>query len=410
MKNCILNFLEIQGYKVGPVSEQNGQELVVRVRKKKACKNKCPGCGSSKISCHAKGKYRLKKHSHFQEKLIYLEIKRDRLICLKCRKVFSEELPDIKKYSRNSDNFVKQSLSYLAKNSFSEVGKVNKIGYQKLKNNLYDYVNPFELLGTKLDILSELDDIYLGLDGQSYRGKEMVLTITEVKRKELLTILPSELQVDLKRFLDRLDEGIRQKVKGVAMDMTNKHLRLIESYFPKALVVIDHYHVIACALMRLQKIRTTLQSARKILIPIKKELDKNREDLSKFEKKKITKYFKLYPELFEAYLAKERIRSIYHLAKYEEAKEQLNILISELVKSKEPELQDLGRTLVNWQEEILNYFKCKITNAYTEGLHTKCKLIKRKSFGFRNVETYIRKLILGLLPFAWLWGYTHFST
>lgn len=194
------------------------------------------------------------------------------------------------------------------------------------------------------------------------------------------------------------------------MDMTNKHLRLIESYFPNALVVIDHYHVIACSLRHLQKIRTTLQSARKISIPIKKELDKNREDLSKFEKKKLTKYFKLYPELFEAYLVKERMRSIYHIVKHEEAKEQLEILTLELIKSKESELKEFGRTLANWRDEILNYFKCKITNGYTEGLHTKCKLIKRKSFGFRNVETYIRKLILGLLPFALLWGYTHFST
>jgi len=145
MKNSIVNFLEIQGYKIGPVSERNGQELVVRIRKKKEYKNKCPSCGSHKISCHAKGKYQLKKHSHFQEKLIYLEVKRDRLICLKCRKVFSEELPDIKKYARTSDNFVKQSLGYLAKNSFSEVGKVNKVGYQSLKTSLYNNIHPFEL-------------------------------------------------------------------------------------------------------------------------------------------------------------------------------------------------------------------------------------------------------------------------
>ncbi|MCF7795088.1 transposase, partial [Patescibacteria group bacterium] len=33
------------------------------------------------------------------------------------------------------------------------------------------------------------------------------------------------------------------------------------------------------------------------------------------------------------------------------------------------------------------------------GIHNKCKLIKRKSYGFRNVETYVRKLILGIIPF-----------
>lgn len=410
MKNSILNFLEIQGYKVESVEETKEQKLIVKVRKKKSYKNKCPGCGSLKISCHARGKYKLKKHSHFQEKLIYLNIKRDRLICLKCRKVFSEELPDIKKYSRVSNNFIEQSLRYLAKNSFNEVGMVNAVSYQTLKNSLYNNVDPFKLLDEKIKLLSELEEIYLGLDGQSFRGLDMVLTITEVRLKELLTILPSEHQVDLERFLKRLSPEIRAKVKGVAMDMTNKHYRLLVDNFPQALIVIDHYHVVSCALMHLQKVRTTLQSARRMAIPIKKELNKNREDLTKFDKDKMNKYFSLFPELLEAYLAKEKVRLLYRTTKYDEAKEKIKILISELRNSKEDELKELGRTLTHWKQEILNYFNCRITNAYTEGLHTKCKLIKRKSFGFRNVETYVRKLILGLLPFAFLWGYTHFST
>jgi len=410
MRNCIVKFLEIQGYKIGPVEERKDCGLVVRVEKKKECKNKCPGCGSGRVSRHAKGKWRLKKHSHYQEKIIYLEAKRDRLICLKCRKVFSEELPDIKKYSRHSENFAKQSLKYLSKNSFNEVGTVNQIGYQSLKNSLYNYVDPFKLLHEKLKMLRRLKEIYIGLDGQSFRGKDMILTITEVRMKELLTILPSEHQRDLERFLEQIPLELRLRVKGVTMDMTNKHWKLLAKYFPNAKIVIDHYHVVSYAIMRMQKIRTTLQSARRIQIPVKQELDKNRENLTENEKKKLKRYFLLYPELQEAYLAKENVRSLYRMNKQKEVKEKFEKLTTKLMRSKEVEMRDLGKTLSNWQTEILNYFKCKITNAYTEGLHTKCKLIKRKSFGFRNVDTYIRKLILGLLPFAMLWGYTHFST
>jgi transposase len=410
MKNCIANFLEIQGYKTDSVREEKSQELVVRIRKKKSRKNKCPGCGSTKISCHAKGKFRLKKHSNFQEKLIYLEVKRDRLICLKCRKVFAEELPTIKKYSRTSENFIKQSLNYLSKNSFNEVGKVNSVGYQSLKNNLYDNVDPFKLMIEKIKVLEKMDEIFLGLDGQSFRGQDMVLTIAEVVQRELLTILPSELQGDLERFLRQLPLNIRLKVKGIAMDMTNKHFKLLKKYFPNALIVIDHYHVISCALMHLQKIRTVLQVARRISIPIKQELNKNYEELNEEEKTKMRRYFKLFPELEEAYWAKEEIRSIYRISKHRKAEHRFKTLKQKLLKSKEIELRELGRTMINWEEEILNYFKCRITNAYTEGIHTKCKLIKRKSFGFRNVGTYIRKLILGILPFVTIWGYTHFST
>ena len=410
MNNFTKNFLKIQGYRILEIKNNKKDELVIRIKKKENRRCRCPNCGSNRISCHAKGKYRLKKHSNFQEKLIYLEVKRDRLVCLRCRKIFAEELPEIRKYSRVSENFIKQSLNYLSKNSFNEVGKVNSIGYQSLKNKLYEHVDPYKILQEKIKWLSTLPEIFLGLDGQSFRGQEMVLTITEVMKKEPLTILPTELQVDLERFLGRIPLVIRLKVKGIAMDMTNKHIKLLEKYFPNAVIVIDHYHVISCSLMHLQKIRTTLQAARHISIPIKQELNKNREVLTPAEKQKLSRYFNMFPELLEAYRAKERIRSIYRITKYRKAEQKFKILKQELLRSKEAELRELGRTLINWETEILNYFNCRITNAYTEGLHTKCKLIKRKSFGFRNVETYVRKLILGLLPFAMLWSYTHFST
>jgi transposase len=107
MNNITKNFLKIQGYKILEIKNNKKDELVIKIKKKRNYQNKCPCCGSLKISCHAQGKWRLKKHSNFQEKLIYLEVKRDRLICLKCKKVFAEELPEIKKYSRVSENFIK---------------------------------------------------------------------------------------------------------------------------------------------------------------------------------------------------------------------------------------------------------------------------------------------------------------
>jgi len=196
----------------------------------------------------------------------------------------------------------------------------------------------------------------------------------------------------------------------VAMDMTNKHIRLIKKYLPQALIVIDHYHVVSLAIKHMQSIRRTLQSARNIIIPIKRELDKNKEKLTEYEIKKLERYFKMFPEIKTAYLAKEKIRSIYRNNNYQIAKEELEVLINSLMMTNELDLKELARTLTNWKEEILNYFKCRITNAYTEGLHNKCKLIKRKSYGFRNVETYVRKLILGLLPISFILSYTHFFT
>jgi hypothetical protein len=66
--------------------------------------------------------------------------------------------------------------------------------------------------------------------------------------------------------------------------------------------------------------------------------------------------------------------------------------------SDDAEIVRWGRTLSRWRKCILNHFISRGTNAYTEGAHTKIKLMKRASYGFRNVEVYIKKMLLAFLP------------
>ncbi|MGO0121623.1 transposase [Desulfothermobacter acidiphilus] len=51
---------------------------------------------------------------------------------------------------------------------------------------------------------------------------------------------------------------------------------------------------------------------------------------------------------------------------------------------------------------MLAYHNWRVTNGYTEGVHTKIKLPKRISYGFRNRGVYVRKTLLAFLPLAWL--------
>ena len=55
-------------------------------------------------------------------------------------------------------------------------------------------------------------------------------------------------------------------------------------------------------------------------------------------------------------------------------------------------------TLKHWREPILNHFDNHTTNGFTEGYNTKIKMLKRISYGLRNVEVYWRKMLLGFVP------------
>jgi hypothetical protein len=62
------------------------------------------------------------------------------------------------------------------------------------------------------------------------------------------------------------------------------------------------------------------------------------------------------------------------------------------------ELIRWGSTLKHWREPILNHCDNHTTNGFTEGCHTKIKMLKRLSYGWKSVDVYWRKMPLGFVP------------
>lgn len=124
--------------------------------------------------------------------------------------------------------------------------------------------------------------------------------------------------------------------------------------------------------------------------------------LDELEKKKLEEIFcryQKYPVLKEMWFIKEQVRQIYFQANKKEALKQFNHCIMLLETAHYSSyLHDLKRTLLRWKIQILNYYDRRTTNGFTEGCHTKVKLIKRISFGFRNINNYIAKITLAFMP------------
>ena len=105
-----------------------------------------------------------------------------------------------------------------------------------------------------------------------------------------------------------------------------------------------------------------------------------------------------YPSLKGFYWAKEKIRELYRQGSREEAARILDNVIVNLRSADDSELIRWGNTLKHWQDPILNHFESGTSNGFTEGCHTKIKMLKRVSYGFRNAEVYWKKMLLGFVP------------
>lgn len=180
---------------------------------------------------------------------------------------------------------------------------------------------------------------------------------------------------------------------------------MLEQELPKARIVVDHFHVIKDANNRLEEARRLEQEMQgRKHIGKRWWFIKGRERLKDREKELLDALLIKYPELKAFYYFKEQLRSFYRAKNREEAFVLLSRIILNMECNDDAAINQWARTLKRWRIYILNYFISKTTNAFTEGAHTKIKMIKRQSYGFRNVQVYIRKMMLAFIPISLLGG------
>lgn len=408
MSKSITSLLGIQGwFKIEDIKEEKRTiHLFLKQLRKTAT---CPRCGKRTFSGYDSQPLRSILHTTIGSKLLFLHIAPRRFVCW-CAplKPFRERFIGIKERRTTTDRFDQELIKHLSGQSFKTVERKLSLTYPAVRTRLLEAVDPMSI---RWNLLSNLPAIHLGLDGHHLVNKRFVETIAEVKQKIPLGILPDIRKQTVKEALLTCPGYLKARIKSAAVDMDEKTINALKEVFPDILVVIDHYHVIQDANRRMDASRRieqeiiNLQRAKKGFGRMEiagNLLRKAREHLNekRGEKEYLEVFLTRYSRLKIWYICKERLRDVYKAKDRSEGKQLLESLILTMRTSDDIELNLWGKTLIHYKEEILNYFVYRTTNAYTEGLHVRCKLVQRLSCGFRNAEVYIRKALLLLLPLS----------
>jgi len=349
----------------------------------------CPHCTCTTKRIHSI-KIRKVKHSIWQEKEVVLYLKVRRFYCKKCNKAFTEYIQGIDK-KRTTKNYRTILLKQLSRSSLTYTSQTTKSS----SSVLYSVLRENREITKDINWKKQGTNLTIGIDEHSFQGRKMALTLTNISKGKLMNVLKNDRKDTLDNWLKTVDS---KRISEVCIDMRRMFLYSVEEYLPEAKIVIDKFHVVAYANKAMDEVRSIIVPKRKV----RQLLFKSKEKLSKAERLKlqgIFEEFKMYPSLYQSYFIKEKLRSFYLLRDKKEARRQLNNIIMFCEESKSKYVKGFGRTLVFWRKYILNYFNNYSTNAYTEGVHTKIKMLKRVSFGFRNIDNYIAKITLGFLPF-----------
>jgi len=404
MNSNITSLLRIPGFFVTDV-QINKAEIVILARKRSKTARCMCGKRSRKLKDYRSPSKIL--HMMLCNQKVYLVFQKRRFKCGNCSKLFTEKISFLESYQRVSVFVRHHALERLSDSSFKATNTRIGISYGGL-TSLLKKVFTLETINWQSQRVKTA--IRLGIDEHhlSKRNKYLV-TIANLLTGKPIHILPDDKQSTLVNFLRQLPDSVKEAIDEVCIDMRKSFLIAIVKELPNTRIVIDHFHVIQDANRRVQEARKIEEDVQEKIRgngprTIRwKLLTRNKEDLKGEQDNLIRYYLHTYPAISIFYSCKEKLRDMYK----SQTKEEAELILTELIKSmKASEYAELGlwaRSLTFYQPYILNYFDNHTTNAVTEGLHRKFKLIQRNAYGFRNPEVYARRIMLACLPLPFIY-------
>lgn len=392
--------------------------ISVTVKTKKAA---CPGCGEASSSHYdtRSGISRIR-YDLWYGHVIFLELRKRRFSCRNgdCpRGVFTETVPGCSgRYRRSAAPFEAECLKILSERTFSDTAAKSRASHSFLVGLLSRSV-PARLAPTgRIDWEREFaghDRIALGIDEHSQRRHREVMTVTNLTTNGLIAILPDAKKATLEGFLRQIPSKYRKRIEFTATDLTNRYRHALKKWIPRACPSADCFHVVRLANQLVTETARMLKFHNPKAVPRTRLwlLRKGRERLKPKQRERLDALLSRegHERLAFVYRAKEDLRKILRTKNAKRAERELAAFLRRDVWNRERLSRDelllyskkyrtFIETLQSWKTEIVSYLRTGVTNAYTEGIHTKIKTTKRMSYGIPNLDTYIRKMMLTCRP------------
>jgi transposase len=172
----------------------------------------------------------------------------------------------------------------------------------------------------------------------------------------------------------------REKVEVVAMDMSTSIKSSIEKAFPRAVIVIDRYHIQRMANEALDKVRKRLRLLMNLRTMCKSYLlRKHPHQLKDTERVELEGWFSFIPDLRLGYELKEKFFALWHTSCRAAAQENYRQWLRSIPLEMGNDFKEVITAMNNWGEYVFNYFDHPYTNAFTESTNRRIKDIQREA-------------------------------
>jgi len=236
---------------------------------------------------------------------------------------------------------------------------------------------------------------YLGVDEIAVRKGHRYLTIVaDLKSGQVVWVSEGREKASLEPFLKRLKRG-RVPIKAIAMDMWPAYWGAVLKHFSRDVIVFDHYHIISdynrmLDKLRRQEVAHVPEGEKAAYKGVRYLLLKGSEKISDASKarSRLDRLLNLNQNLNIAYILKEELRDLWNCTDRDQAETHLENWLQKAWSCGIQLVIKFANKLVSHRYGILNFFTHRVTTGKVEGINNKIKVLKRKAYGFRDMEYF----------------------
>ena len=366
-------------------------ELIIGLKSRRKT-GTCPKCGKM---CHTiEQEYeRLIRDMDLAELKCYLRFKQKKIRC-KCGYRGMEKLDFVAKYDRVAARLAAKVAQDCEEASLKEVARRYNLDWKTVKEVDREHIK------TLLPEIANLQIRRLAIDEIAImKGHKYFTVIRDYDTGVAIKIFFGRGYDETAKALASLGKNKLAKITHVSLDMWDPYIKAIKEHCPNAKIVFDKFHVVKKVNEALDEVRKNefakandeerADMKRKRWIILSRENNLNSE-----QKETLVQLMKNNDRLYKAYLLKEQILSIFDdkASTFEKICDRIKCWLENILSNELEEFSAVMKTMQNYMHGILNYFRYGMTNAIAEGFNTKINVLKRRAFGYRDLEYFILKI------------------
>lgn len=366
------------------------EDSILVVLKRTSITGICPCCKKRCRHIHSKRQRRIRDLDVAGSK-VFIEFTSYQLDC-DCGYNGYEEMDFCEEYSRQTKRLEERVVILCQVMCIKDVANEVRLDWKNVKNidkrNARKYVIELE----------NVSPTKIGVDEIAYESGHKYLTVVrDIDLSKVIWVGENRKKETLDKFFSELGIIKSNKILVAVIDMWDPYIASIKAN-TNAAIIFDKFHIAKVINEAVDDVRkkefSNADDAERKEMKHKRFLILSRQKrLDDAKRETLYDLLDINKNLYAAYILKEQALDIFDEQNEEVATKRLLRWLENVAKAGIAQFEPVVQRIKTYFYGLLNYFKYRLTNAQSEGFNNKINVIKRRAYGFRDLEYFKLKIL-----------------